>query len=374
MLAEPPAEAARLLFLPRSGSRGIGEYVRCLTLAQAFVATHPDARVWFAVRDTLPRLSGDVFERLPLPRDAAQHERLDAIFRALRPHLFVTNNRGRQRELELARARGAGVVAIFSTGRRSRARRLDVLRSVDQLWIVPGEGRAGARAPSRLARLVSGCPHCEIVETLHPLPDAVRADALRRRLGLDAEPYLLFVAGGGGWDLAGRPAGEVFAEAAACVAQHGVRAVVVTGPLHPGEVAAPEGVTLLGEVEPSAMVDLVAGAAGVVSAGGGLLQWVLALGRPCVTTPMPCEDQRQRTAACRAQDTAWVVDGTPSALADAALALWRDASRRDALVRRLAEVGPRNGLPRCIALLEQLLARRRRAASPAGRQAAGASG
>jgi hypothetical protein len=358
-LVDPLPEAARLLFLPRSGTRGIGEYVRCLTLAQAFVAAHPAARVWFAVRDALPRLSGDTFERLPLPRDAAQRERLDAILRELRPHLFVTNNRGRQRELEQARARGAGVVAIFSTGRRSRARRLDVLRSVDQLWIVPGEGRAGARAPSRLARLVSGRPHCEIVETLHPLPDAVRAEALRRRLGLEGEPYLLFAAGGGGWHLDGQPAAEVFAAAAARVAREGARAVVIAGPLHAGAVAAPAGVTALGEVEPSAMVDLVAGATGVVSAGGGLLQWVLSLGRPCVTTPMPCEDQRQRTAACRAQGTAWVVDGTASALADGALSLWRDAPRRDALVRRLAEVGPHNALPRCVALLEQLLCARR---------------
>ena len=40
---------ARLLFLPRCGSQGIGEYVRCLTLAQAFHARHPDAQVRFAV-------------------------------------------------------------------------------------------------------------------------------------------------------------------------------------------------------------------------------------------------------------------------------------------------------------------------------------
>ncbi len=358
-LADPLREAARLLFLPRSGTRGIGEYVRCLTLAQAFVAAHPTAQVWFAVRDALPRLAGDGFERLQLPRDAAQRERLDAIFAEVRPHLFVANNRGRQRELARARARGAGVVAIFTTGRRSRARRLDVLRSVDQLWIVPGEGKAAARAPSRLARLVSGRPHCEIIETLHPLPDAARAEALRRRLGLDGEPYLLFAAGGGGWHLDGKPAAEIFAAAAARVAQAGVRAVAIAGPLHKGPGAAPPGVSARGEVEPSARVVLVAGAAGVVSAGGGLLHWVLSLGRPCLTTPMPCEDQRQRTAVCRAQGTALVVDGHAEALADGALSLWRDVSRRDALVRRLAEVGPRNALPRCLELLEQLLRARR---------------
>ena len=345
--------APRLLFVPRCGRHGIGEYVRCLTLAQAFAARRPDARIAFAARETLARLPGDGFERLPLARGAAQGEHFDAILERLRPHLVVANNRGRQRELENARARGAGVVAIFSTGRRSRARRLDVLRSIDQLWIVPGEGRRGARAPSRLARWLAGNPHCEIVEALHPLPDPQRASALRIRLGIEA-PYALFAAGGGGWRLAGRPAGAVFADAAARVAAQGVRCVLVSGPLHEGVAQLP-GVLALRELEPVAMVDLIAGAEVVASGGGGGLGWVLSLARPCVTTPMPTGDQQQRTEACRAQGTARVVDGTADALADGVLALWRDPAARAALAERVAARAPRNALPRCVDLLEELL-------------------
>lgn len=362
MTAGVPGSRPRLLFLPRCGSHGIGEYVRCLTLAQGFRARHPGARIAFAVRESLPRLPGDDFERLALPRDAAQRARLSEILAALRPHLVVANNRGRQRELEEARARGAGVVAIFSTGRRSRAQRLDVLRSIDQLWIAPGEGRGGARPPSRLARLIAGRPHCEIVETLHPLPDAARAARWRRVHGLESLPYVLFAAGGGGWQLGGRPAVEIFAEAAERVARAGLRAVLVAGPLYRGADSTSSGVTALREIEPAAMVDLVSGAEVVVCAGGGLLGWVLSLARPCVTTPMPCEDQRQRTAACRARGTARVVEPSAEALAGEALSLWRDAGRRAELARRVAESGPRNALPRCIELLEGLVRERLRAA------------
>lgn len=354
-------DGPRLLFLPRCGAHGIGEYVRCLTLAQALCARRKDAQAWFAVEASLPRLPGDAFPRLELARGARQGQQWGAMLARLQPQLVVSNNRGRQRELAHARGAGAAVVAIFSTERRSRARRLDVLRSVDQLWIVPGEGRAGARPPSRLARWLAGSPHCEIVETLHPAPDAVRAMRLRSSLGLGAERYALFCAGGGGWRLGERPAPEIFAAAAERVAATGVRAVLVAGPLRRGAGGAAAGVTQLAAVGPSAMVDLLCGAELVVCAGGGLLGWVQALGRPCVTTPMPCGDQIQRTAACRAQGTARVVEGSEQALADGALTLWHDAAARGALTRRLAEVGPRNALPRCIELLEALLHARQRA-------------
>jgi hypothetical protein len=351
-------ESPRLLFLPRCGETGIGEYVRCLTLAQALRARHEKAEIHFAVTRSLPRLTGDDFPRVELPRDAAQGEALDAILARLRPHCLVTNNRGRQRELERARARGTAVVAIFSTDRRSRARRLDVLRSVDQLWVVPGEGRGGARLPSRVARWIAGSPHCEVVETLHPPADPARAARRRAALGLGGERYALFAPGGGGWRLDGHPAADVFADAAARVARAGTRSVLVAGPLHRGARDPQEGVLTLPEVEPPAMVDLAAEAEVVVCAGGGLLGWVQALGRPCVATPMPCGDQRQRTAACRAEGTAVVVDGTAEALATGAEVLLRDEGRRRALREHLAALGPRNALPRCVELLEELLGQR----------------
>ena len=353
------AEEPRILFLPRCGAHGIGEYVRCLTLAQALRRLHPHAAIELALVPSWPRLAGDAFPRAPLPRDGAESEAFAAILTRLRPHLLVTNNRGHQRDLAQARARGAAVVAIASTERRRRARRLGVLRSVDQLWVVSGEGGGRARLPSRLARWLAGSPHCEIIEALHPPSDPQRAARRLADLGLDGARYVLFAPGGGGWQLDGRAAGDVFGAAAAQVARAGARVVVIAGPLHRGAHAACAGVTWLDQVEAEAMVDLASGAEVVVCAGGGLLGQVLSLGRPCVTTPMPAADQQQRTAACRRDGTALVVDGTEQALADGALALLGDTARRDALVRRLAEAGPRNALPRCIELLENLLQRAR---------------
>jgi len=351
------AGAPRILFLPRCGAHGIGEYVRCLTLAQALRERHPHAAIELAVPPSWLRLRGDDFPRAPLARDADAEGAFGAILARLRPHLVVTNNRGSARDLARARVHGAAVVAIASTERRRRARRLGVLRSLDQLWIVPGEGRDAARLPSRLVRWLAGSPRCEIVETLHPPADPQRAAKRLVELGLDGVRYALFAPGGGGWQLDGRAAGDVFAAAAAKGARGGVRAVVVAGPLHRGAHAHDDGVIRLDEVEPEAMVDLASRAEVVVCAGGGFLGWALSLGRPCVTTPMPVADQRQRTDACRAAGTALVVDGTEAALADAALALLADSGRRAALEARLADVGPRNALPRCVELLEELLQR-----------------
>jgi hypothetical protein len=155
-----PAESPRVLFLPRCGTNGIGEYVRCLVLAQALRQRHPQAAIEFGLVPSWPRLPGDDFPRTPVARGGAQREAIAAILARLRPHLIVTNNRSRRHELARARAQGAAVVAIASTGNPRRARRLRVLRSIDQLWIVPVRGRGGVRLPSRLARFLSGWPHC----------------------------------------------------------------------------------------------------------------------------------------------------------------------------------------------------------------------
>jgi hypothetical protein len=352
-----------MLFLPRCGSNGIGEYARCLVLAQAMRRRHPRATIELALPPSWPQLPGDEFPRAALARGAAQHEAFFEILARLRPHLIVTNNRSRRRELAHARAQGAAVVAIASTGNPRRVRRLRVLRNVDQVWMVPVQGRGGVRLPSRLARWLSGWPHFELVETLHPEADAWRAAKTLAPLGLDGARYVFFASGGGGCQLGGRAAGDVFAAAAAQVARTGVRAVVLAGPLHRGAQAACEGVTWLDRVPPEAMVDLVSGAAVVVCAGGGLLGWVLSLGRPCVTTPMS-GDQRQRTRACRAEGTALVVEGNEPALAGGALALLGDVARRQALAMRAASAGPRNALSRCVALLEGLLEPERAGALP----------
>jgi hypothetical protein len=351
---ERPAEEPRLLFLPRCGSNGIGEYVRCLVLAQAMSRRHPHAAMEFALPPSWPRLPGDDFPRAPLARGAGQREAFAAMLARLRPHLIVTNNRSRRREFARARAQGVAVVAIASTGNPRRVQRLRVLRSVDQVWVVPVQGRGGVRLPSRLALWLSGRPHCEIVETLHPEADPGRAAKTLAMLGLDGTRYVFFASGGGGCQLGGRAAGEVFAAAAAQVARTGVRAVVLAGPLHRGAQAASEGVTWIDRLPPEAMVDLVSCAEVVVCAGGGLLGWVLSLGRPCVTTPMS-GDQRQRTRTCRAEGTALVVEGNEPALAGGALALLADGASRQALAMRAASAGPRNSLSRCVALLEGLL-------------------
>jgi hypothetical protein len=355
---ERPAELPRVLFLPRCGSNGIGEYVRCLVLAQALRRRHPHATLEFALPPSWPRLPGDDLPRAPLPRGARQGGPFADILVRLRPHLVVTNNRSRRRELARARAQGAAVVAIASTGNPRRARRLRVLRSVDQLWIVPAVRRGQVQLPSRLARWLSGSPHFEIVETLHPEADPERAAKTLALLGLEGTRYVFFASGGGGCQLGGRAAGEVFAAAAAQVARAGVRAVVLAGPLHRGAQSACEGVTWIDQAPPETMVDLVSGAEIVVCAGGGLLSWVLSLGRPCVTTPMS-GDQRQRTRVCRADGTALVVEGTAPALADGALELLADGASCRALAMRAASAGPRNALSRCVALLEELLAHQR---------------
>jgi hypothetical protein len=241
---------------------------------------------------------------------------------------------------------------------RRRVFRWSRLRRLDQVWlrrdiVDPG---GGLTVSERLRLLLAARPRVHFVPTVFPEPRAARLAELRRRLGLGDEPYLLFAPGGGGWRHEGRPVSDLFVVAAGRVHEASRRAcVVVAGPLHEQPATTRPGVIGVPSLSPEEMVDLVAGAELVVCGGGDLLGHALATGRACVATPAGGADQPERIGRC---ERAGLVVASPlsaAALAASALALLDDGDRRAGLQRTIAEAGLHNGLPRALALIEELL-------------------
>ena len=184
----------------------------------------------------------------------------------------------------------------------------------------------------------------------------MRPAKLRASLGLRADGYALFVPGGGGWKPRGRHCSDLFVEAAALAFRRsGVPAVVVLGPLHRTKPEVPEGVTLLGYLAQSELMDLISGARTVATGGGGLLNQTLCLGAACVAAPLHRGDQPLRIQEGSERGLLVAAEPEAEAIAHAAAALLTDDGRRAKLAARLAEAGPRNHLDRCMELLAPLV-------------------
>jgi hypothetical protein len=349
-----------LLFVPGGGRTGLGESIRTLVLAQAARERWPEARVGFLTDEQHVRLPSDDFERHTVTGRVSRNvASVNRLLRDLAPDLVVFDGRGQGAQIACASRAGARTVyiAAIPTMRR-RVFRWSRLWRLDQIWIrrdivdPRGDFTLGERLRLRLAAR----PEAHFIQAISPVPDAARLGALRHRLGLGEDPYLLFAPGGGGWQHEGRPVPEFFAEAAGRVHEAtGRPCVAVMGPLYEGRPAGAAGVILVPALSPHEMIDLVSGAHLVACGGGGLMGQALATGRICVAAPAGGADQPGRIRRC---EEAALLAASPlaaDAIAQRVLGLLEDGERRAAFRQCIERSGLGNGLPHAVALLEGLL-------------------
>lgn len=350
-----------LLFIPGGGRMGLGESVRSLVLAHGARERWPESRVSFITDEQHVRLASDAFERhTVVGRVSRNVEAVNRLLCELEPDLVIFDGRGRSAQIACASRTGARTVyiAALPTTRR-RAFRWSRLRWLDHLWIRRDfvdpwcDLTLGERVRLRIARGAE----VHFVQAIHPHPEARRLAALRDRIGLGGEPYLLFAPGGGGWEHGGRPVSDLFAAAARRVKDASGRScVVVLGPLYPGRMPAADGVTVVFALSPPEMIDLVGGAEIVATGGGGLMGQALASGRICIAAAAGGSDQPGRIR--RGEEAGLLVASplTADAIAERVLNLLRDPPRRAELAQRIDRSRLGNGLPEALDLLEGLLA------------------
>ena len=101
----------RVLFVPVSGSAGMGEYARARGLAEALVARWPQLGVHFLLHRDAPYAASCRFPATLLPASPTlcDAEVVEAI-RAFGPGVVVFDNAGRTAALKAARAAGAKAV------------------------------------------------------------------------------------------------------------------------------------------------------------------------------------------------------------------------------------------------------------------------
>jgi ADP-heptose:LPS heptosyltransferase len=291
----------RLLFIPVSGPRGMGEYARAIAIATAAVQRWPRIEIRFALSRGAAYAAETPFQATFLPSSPTFHSReVAALIREFKPTVVLFDNAGRTSQLRAAVAGGARTVFISSRPKqRRRAFRLRWMRLLDEHWIAYPQFIAGA--PSRLERLkllLLGRPTVRFIDAVLPQPDAVLARSVMARFGVREGEYVLVVPGGGTGHPGALTAPQVVAEAARRIALRsyptilvGVTPQVTLGALPPDNLK-------LAPRLPIAMVsELVRGARLVISNGGDTMLQALACQRPCVAVPIAA-DQAYRIKRC----------------------------------------------------------------------------
>jgi ADP-heptose:LPS heptosyltransferase len=289
----------RLLFVPVSGPRGMGEYARCLALARGAQQRWPQAILHFAVSREAPYAATTPFPVTLLPASPTFHSReIRALIREFKPTVVIFDNAGRTAQLQTAHDCGARVVFVSSRRRqRFKAFRWRWMGLIDEHWIAYPEFIAGAlTAFERFKLRLRQRPRVRFFDTFLPAPDGAVAAAMMQRFDVQPSNYVLIVPGGGSAHSSAENAPGVVAAAARAIAERGHPTILVGLSLSAAASRLPR-------LHPAALMpleqlaELIRGARLVISNGGDTLLQVIACNRPCLAVAI-AGDQGHRIARC----------------------------------------------------------------------------
>lgn len=290
----------KVLFIPVSSPQGIGEYMRSLVIAQALQAEYPEMDIQFILNKHAPTAASCPF-RTHLLNNSATKEKaaVNQLLEQLKPDLVIFDCSGRASQAQKAKRLGAKVIFI-SQHKKKRAKgfALRRLAALDAHWItqfkfVDGDLTAFERFKLRLLHK----PAPLFTGPVFAMPSAELPAAWQ---SLRGKTYSLWAAGGGGHQVNGVSATELFYQAALEVASPAQPALVVTGGNFSGELASTETVTVLKSLPNQQLMTLIAHAGLVVSGGGDMMGQAIVLGKTVVAVPV-AKDQPDRVFACAAE-------------------------------------------------------------------------
>lgn len=350
------SDAPRILFIPVSAPRGVGEYARACEMANAVVRRWPAARVHFVLNKMAPYAASVTFPTTWLPSSATFHPReVCALIRDFRPTLVIFDNAGRTSMLRAAHRVGASIVYVSSRPRqRRRAFRLRWMHLLDEHWIAYPEFIAGALSPVERLKLASmRRPVLRYMDTILPEIPPAEAAAQLARFGLQSENYVLVVPGGGTGHPGAERGPEIMADAAVKLAKHGYITLFVGGSsvVRPSEISLLQTVPRLSMTE---LIPLIQHARIVITNGGDTLLQALACSRVCIAAAI-AHDQSARIDRCEAAGLVIGSELEAVALERAALSLLSDEQKRSDQLALIARHPVTNGMGTALEAIRKLV-------------------
>ncbi|RFF28542.1 MULTISPECIES: glycosyltransferase [unclassified Wenzhouxiangella] len=348
--------ADRILFAPASGPGGSGEYYRCLVLARTIADETPGIEIEFLLHAEARVERDERFVYHPLSATPARAgEEVIRLMEQRRPALVVFDCTGRVAQFRAAQRLGARVAWISNRPRK----RLKGFRPRQMRWMdlhVIIDSFSPQPRLHRHERLLLGFfrgVDVELVRGVVPRPDDAALAPWLPELP-DEREFAVFVAGGGGYEHAGRPIPEIFLEAARRFRRETrMPTVVVMGPQYRGEVDADPEVSVLASLPTAALGALLARSKlAVIGAGNMLSGQALAAGVPLVVSAVGGRDQPRRVARLEQAGRAKAAQLDPALLCEAATAVLREQEQSPA---RSAPAASRNDAEQVARRLLQLI-------------------
>jgi ADP-heptose:LPS heptosyltransferase len=287
----------KLMFVPVSAPRGMGEYARSREIATAVRQRWPEAQIHFVLSREASYARECPFPATLLPSSPTFHSReVGALIESYRPDVVVFDNAGRTAQLRsVVRAKGRVIYISSRTRQRRKAFRLSWMRLIDEHWIAYPEFLAGSLSTfERTKRRLIGRPKIRYVDTVFPEANAIDPATLLARYELQSGGYVAIVPGGGTAHKGAEDAPQIFALAAAKLADLGHRVVLVG---LAASIPSAAGVTRTERLPTSELIEIMRQARVVVTNGGDTLLQALACKCTCVASPI-AHDQAERIARC----------------------------------------------------------------------------
>ena len=355
--APGPGQAPRILFVPVSGTYGMGEYARSMAIAHAASRRWQDAAIHFVLSREAPYAADAPFPATLLASSPTFHSKaVIELLERWRPGVVVFDNAGRTAQLRAARRLGARVVYISARPRqRRKAFRWQWMRLIDEHWIAYPEFSAGSlRFFERLKLKLVGRPVVRYLDVILPRADLGRRRAILSRAGCGAGTFVLLVPGGGTGHPGADDAVGRFTAAARTLAARGVPTVYV-GPTSAGADRCTSGGSAatgeagepnwhpLGPLPQADLAELMRSARLIVANGGSTLLQAIACGGACIAVPI-ARDQIERTRRCVAAGVAVAAALDAAAMVQAADRLLQNEPQRAALAERAAHLELADGV------------------------------
>jgi len=355
--APGPGQAPRILFVPVSGTYGMGEYARSMAIAHAASRRWQDAAIHFVLSREAPYAADAPFPATLLASSPTFHSKaVIELLEKWRPGVVVFDNAGRTAQLRAARRLGARVVYISARPRqRRKAFRWQWMRLIDEHWIAYPEFSAGSlRFFERLKLKLVGRPVVRYLDVILPRADLGRRRAILSRAGCGAGTFVLLVPGGGTGHPGADDAVGQFTAAARTLAARGVPTVYV-GPTSAGADRRTSGGSAatgeagepnwhpLGPLPQADLAELMRSARLIVANGGSTLLQAIACGGACIAVPI-AGDQIERTRRCVAAGVAVAAALDAAGMVQAADRLLQNEPQRAALAERAAHLELADGV------------------------------
>lgn len=304
-----PSKKLKILFVPVSSAKGIGEYVRSLNIAETLANHIPELEVGFILSREAPYSQNCPYPVFHTPSSPTQHSaEVIQIISDFKPNIAIFDGAGRVQQYK--HCRNLGIKTIFvcqHNKKRDKGLRWRRLRYIDRIWDVqPSFSRKSLSWWSKIKIRILKKPRPVELGPIQPnFTDSFKEKLLEEHR-LKEKQYILVNAGGGGQSINGKSAAEAFAEAAVHIVQNtssnqntSEKLLIIYGPNFTGSPLNTENqhIIELNHINATAFSALLSGAKASILSGGSSLLQALHHRIPTVAIAL-AHDQPQRIQAC----------------------------------------------------------------------------